>query len=129
MPEPRTILAHGIDLVEVARVRDLLARHGERFLSRVFTPAEQAHGKGSRRYPEHLAARFAAKEATMKALGCGLANGVAWTDIEVLRLDDGRPMLHLHNAAAALAASQGTTAWHISLSHTDTHAIASVIAT
>lgn len=122
------IVAHGVDLVEVARVRDLLSRHGGRFLNRVFTPGEQAHGRDSRRYAEHLAARFAAKEATMKALGTGWAGGLAWSDVEVVSERDGSPTLRLHHAAAAMAAARGIRAWHVSLSHTAEYAVASVIA-
>lgn len=122
------IVGHGIDLVEIARIAEVLGRHEERFLERVFTPSEQAYRADSRRRTEHLAARFAAKEAAMKALGTGLASGITWTDIEVAGGPSGSPVLRLHGRAAEVAAGLGITSWHLSLSHTDSHAIASVIA-
>lgn len=121
-----TTLVHGIDLVCVARIAQLVDRHGDRFLNRVFTARERARGEGSRRWPEHLAARFAAKEAVFKALGTGF-DGLSWTDAEVVSLPTGEPTLALHGRAAAAAASRGVTIWLITLSHTSHHAIASVI--
>lgn len=122
------IVGHGIDLVENARIAAVLADHEERFLERVFTLAEQAYRADSRRRTEHLAARFAAKEAAMKALGTGLASGITWTEVEVQSGPTGAPTLRLHGRAAEVAAGLGITTWHLSLSHTDTHAMASVIA-
>jgi phosphopantetheine--protein transferase-like protein len=78
------ILGHGIDLVEIARIQRMLADHGERFLERCFTPAEREYAEPARRREEHLAARFAAKEAVLKAMGTGLDDGLAWTEIEDL---------------------------------------------
>jgi len=121
-------LAHGIDIVEIARFGELLDHHPERARARLFTGGELSYARGKKRETEHLAARFAAKEAVLKALGTGWADGLAWTDVEVTRDDAGRPGLALHNRAAQLAAERGITSWLISLSHTDTHAIASVIA-
>jgi holo-[acyl-carrier protein] synthase len=120
-------VAHGIDIVEIARFAALLDRHPDRARARLFTPAELAYAAGKKRELEHLAARFAAKEAALKALGTGWADGLAWTDVEVTRDHAGRPGLVLHNRAAVLAAERGISSWLISLSHTDTHAIASVI--
>jgi len=122
------IVGHGIDLVETARIAEVLGNHQERFLERVFTAAEQAYRADSRRRVEHLAARFAAKEAVMKALGTGLASGITWTEIEVQTEPTGAPGLRLHGRAAEVAAGLGITSWHLSLSHTDSHAIASVMA-
>ncbi|MFN0131571.1 MAG: holo-ACP synthase [Phycisphaerales bacterium] len=122
------MLAHGIDIVEVARIADMLNRHGERFLERCFTPDEVRQSAGRRRRHEHLAARFAAKEAAMKALGTGWSAAVAWTDIEVAAEPSGRPTLRLHRGAADLADRLGLHRWALSLSHTDSLAIASVIA-
>lgn len=122
------IVGHGVDIVEVQRIARLLREHGDRFLNRCFTPAEQAHGRGTRRYAEHLAARFAAKEAALKALGTGLTCGISWKDIEVVSEPSGRPALRLSGAAAARAREIGAERWTISLSHTETHALASVIA-
>lgn len=122
------IVGHGVDLVEVSRIAKLLEEHGEQFLERCFTAEERVYGKGSRRYAEHLAARFAAKEATFKALGTGLSEGLAWTDIRVVNEASGKPTLDLHRAARDLAIRIGADQWWISLSHTDEHAMASVIA-
>jgi holo-[acyl-carrier protein] synthase len=122
------IAGHGIDLVEVDRIARMIADHGEHFLSRCFTAAEREHGAGSKREAEHLAARFAAKEAALKALGTGLTHGISWTDIEVIRHPSGQPTIRLRGEAAAIAARLGIGQWHLSLSHTATHAIASVIA-
>lgn len=121
------IVGHGIDLVETARIASMLERHGERFLARVFTPEEQAHGRGSRRYAEHLAARFAAKEAAGKALGTGISGGIGWTDLEVVRGADGRPTMRVHGPAGARAAALGVQEWHLSLSHAGGFAAASVV--
>lgn len=122
------ILAHGIDIVSVPRIAEMIERHGDRFLRRCFTEAERAYAMNSRRAPEHFGARFAAKEATMKALGTGWAHGLAWTDIEVARLPTGQPALALSGVAADEAQRLGITRWLISLSHTDDYAAASVIA-
>jgi holo-[acyl-carrier protein] synthase len=122
------IIAHGIDLVEVSRIAEMLERHGERFKERVFTAAEMQHAEGKRRESEHLAARFAAKEAVFKALGTGWSGGVAWTDVEVVRLPSGQPSLKVTGRAAEIAAQLGIREWHISITHTDAHAMASVIA-
>jgi holo-[acyl-carrier protein] synthase len=122
------IIGHGVDLVEIQRLRELLARHPERFLERVFCPGERARGAGTSRHAEHLAARFAAKEAVLKALSTGTV-GVGWQDIEVVSLESGAPTILLHGRGAEHARSLGITRWHVSLSHTRTMAIASVIAT
>lgn len=122
------LVGHGIDLVEVARIARLLADHPERFRERCFTPAEQAYAKSSARETEHLAARFAAKEAVLKALGTGLRHGIAWTDIEVVNDASGRPMITLSGEAANAAVRLGIRSWAISLSHTGSMAIASVLA-
>ncbi len=121
------IICHGIDLVPVARIAKMVADHNDRFLERCFTPAERAYNADSRRYHEHLAARFAAKEAVMKALGTGLADGICWTDIEVVRGAAGQPGLQLSGKAAIVAATLGIHHWVFSLTHTDELAMASVI--
>jgi holo-[acyl-carrier protein] synthase len=122
-------LAHGIDLTEVARIGRMVAEHGDSFLSRCFTEPERAYAGDRKRRDEHLAARFAAKEAVLKALGTGWSNGIAWTDVEVVLLPSGQPTVHLSGRAAEVAAGRGITAWLLSLSHTETHAVASVIGT
>ena len=122
------IVGHGVDLAPVARIAAMRARHGERFLTRVFTPAERAYALDRpRRADEHLAARFAAKEAALKALGTGLTGGIRWTDVAVEREDAG-PRLELTGAAAAAAERIGAVRWHVSLSHAGGMALASVIA-
>lgn len=122
------ILGHGIDIVEIDRIREMLAHHENRFLARCFTLAEQAHSAGRKRRDEHLAARFAAKEAVYKALGTGQTAGIAWTDIEVVSEPSGRPKLRLHNKAQEVSMGLGITEWHLSLSHSHQAAVASVIA-
>lgn len=120
--------AHGVDLVSVHRIAEMLRDHGERFEARCFTADESAYaGSMPRRRAEHLAARFAAKEAVLKALGTGLSGGIAWTDIEVVRDGAGRPGLRLTGAAAEHADRLGIKSWLISLSHAGESALASVI--
>ena len=125
------ILGTGVDLAEVARVRAALenARTGARFRARVFTAGEQAYceERGRGRY-ESYAARFAAKEATMKALGVGWGRHAGWLDIEVVRASGGRPELVLAGSAAARAAVLGVGRFHLALTHTAETALAQVIA-
>lgn len=118
-------LTSGIDLFEIERMQQAIQRYGERFLRRVFTPHELAEVGDN---PASLAARFAAKEAVAKALGCGIGV-VSWQEIEIQRGERRQPVLHLHGAAANLAAELGLDAWSVSLSHTQTHAVAMVVAT
>jgi len=121
-----TVIGVGVDLCEVERLRRTLARTPG-FATRVYTDAERDHC-GRRRDPaEGLAARFAAKEAVLKALGRGLG-ACSFRDIEVVRAASGAPSLALHGSAARLAAEHGVTAWHVSLTHTATMAEAVVIA-
>jgi holo-[acyl-carrier protein] synthase len=122
------IVGHGIDLVEIPRIRRMLADHGERFLERCFTGAEREYAEPARRREEHLAARFAAKEAVLKALGTGLDDGIAWTEIEVTRDGRGRPGIRLTGRAERLAREKGIDDWLVSLAHTASSAAASVIA-
>ncbi len=123
------IVGHGIDIVETARIARMLQEHGERFLSRCFTEAERhyAQGEGKRRQVEHLAGRFAAKEAIFKVLGTGWSGGVAWHEAEVVRQAGGAPAVVLHGRTAEVAAGLGITQWLISISHIQTHATASAI--
>lgn len=113
----------GVDAVDVGRFRAVLGRR-PRIGDRLFTDAEQRDGSGD---PERLAARFAAKEATMKALGRGIGS-VGWHDVEVVRGPGGAPTLRLTASAAALAQRLGVARWHVSLTHTDTVAVAMVVA-
>ncbi|MHC4948180.1 MAG: holo-ACP synthase [Planctomycetota bacterium] len=124
-----SIVGLGVDLVDVDRIERMLAEHGERFVDRCFTPAERAYAEaGDRRRPERYAARFACKEAALKALGTGWRSGIAWTDVGVVTEPSGRPRLVVTGEAARIAAGLGIVAWHVSLSHTDRAATATVIA-
>jgi len=114
-------------MVEVARIRAAVERFGDRFLSRVFTPEEVRYCISKANSAERLAARFAAKEAGMKAVGTGLRLGVTWHDVEVVRQPGGRPELRLTGKLADFAARLGCKHLHLSLSHTADHAIAFVI--
>ena len=121
------IVGHGIDLVEDARIARMVEEHGDRFLERIFTAGERADSGGAARV-ERLAARFAAKEAVLKALGTGWRGGIAWTDVEVVREASGRPTVRLAGEARTIAAGLGIDSWHLSLSHSGGFSIASAIA-
>jgi holo-[acyl-carrier protein] synthase len=121
------IVGTGIDITEVPRVAESIARFGQRFLSRVFTDEERRYCDSKANRVERYAARFAAKEAAMKALGTGWSRGVRWRDIEVFRQPGSRPTIRFHGKAAAFAARLGATNVALSLSHTTDQAIASVI--
>jgi holo-[acyl-carrier protein] synthase len=122
------ILGHGIDIVETARVKRLVDEHGQRFLDRCFTPAEQDYcARSPKRYYEHLAGRFAAKEAVLKVLGTGWRGGIMWTDIEVLKETSGQPKIKLTGECERIARELGIVRWHLSISHIETHATASAI--
>ena len=121
------IKAHGVDIVETARLQEAIDRHGQAFLDRVFTPDELAYCIGKKREIEHLAGRFAAKEAVLKVLGTGWTNGIAWTDVEVLRDDDGAPSIRLQGRCREIADGQGLQKILVSLSHTESMAMASAI--
>jgi holo-[acyl-carrier protein] synthase len=122
------IVGHGIDIVETARIRKLVDQHGQHFLDRVFTAAEQAYcNRNPKRYYEHLAGRVAAKEAVLKVLGTGWRGGIAWTDIEVARESSGQPRALLSGECERIAAKMKIARWHLSISHIETHATASAI--
>ena len=123
------IIAVGVDVVEVDRIKNAVdhPRWGERFRARVYTADEIAYCLKRRHYAESFAARFAAKEGVMKALGTGLSDGIGWRDIEVVR-DSGRPTITLHGRATGHGTAIGVSRWHLSLSHTATYAVAYVIA-
>ncbi len=122
------IVGTGTDLIEILRVAESIERYGERFLQRIYTPAEIAYCRRKKHNAaESFAARFAAKEAGAKALGTGIAKGVAWSEIEVIHLPGGRPALRLHGRAAERAAKMGITEAHVSLSHSRDLAIAVVV--
>jgi holo-[acyl-carrier protein] synthase len=122
------IITHGIDITDVARVATMLESHGDNFINRCFTKIEQeaADVSSKEMRAERFAARYAAKEAVLKALGTGLSGGIAWVDIGVWR-EDGPPMIALTGRAAEIAEKQGITEWRLSLSHAGGMAMASVI--
>lgn len=121
------ILGTGIDLAEVDRIRRSIERYGRRFLERVFTPGEIAYvEKKANRY-ERYAARFAAKEAGMKAIGTGWKKGVRWQDFEVANLPGGKPTLRFRGKAEEIARSLGVRFASLSLTHTRSAALAQVI--
>lgn len=118
------MLTTGVDIIEIPRIKQVLDRYGQRFLNRVFTPAEIAYCRG--RAP-NLAGRFAAKEAAMKALGTGV-RGVSWKDIEVIRADSGAPSLRLHGRAEKRAERLQVGEMSLSISHSREYAVAFVVA-
>lgn len=121
------IVGTGIDIVEVPRIGQSIERFGERFLKRVFTESEIRYCESKANRVERYAARFAAKEAAMKAIGTGLRGGVSWQDFEVGREAGGRPTMRLHRKAEQVAQSLGARRSHLSVSHTEGHAVAYVV--
>lgn len=121
------ILGSGVDLCEVPRIEAAIARYGKRFLERIFTPKEIAYADSKVNRSERFAARFAAKEAGMKALGTGWRGGIAWRDFEVVNLPSGRPTLRFHGRAAEIAGRLGVKHVALSITHTKEQALAMVI--
>jgi holo-[acyl-carrier protein] synthase len=121
------VLGIGTDLMEIARIQESIARFGDRFLQRIFTPAEIAYCQRKKNAAESFAARFAAKEATAKALGTGISYGVSWLEIEVAREPSGRPFLVLTGRAAQRAQQLGVTGTSLSLTHSRDTALAVVV--
>ncbi len=121
------VIAHGVDLVDTNRLAEMLQRHGDRAMERLFTEAERAYCCGRKRELEHLAGRFAAKEAVLKVIGTGWREGIAWTDIEVVNERSGQPRVHLRGRVAEIAAQRGIARILISISHIETHAMASAL--
>src|ERR1700676_5367754 len=121
------IIGTGIDIAEVPRIQQAIERFGDRFLQRICTAGEMRYGDSKANRAERYAARFAAKEAAMKALGTGWNHGVRWRDCEVMRLPGGRPTITFHGTAAEVAARLGVKNAALSLSHTAEQAIAQVI--
>ena len=118
---------HGIDLVDISRIENLLQRHPQRFLQRVFTHAELKYCSQHRFQGERLAGRFAVKEAVMKMLGTGWSGGVAWTDIETINDPSGRPEVHLSGKVARIARKMGIEQTVVSITHTRDLAVASAV--
>ncbi len=121
------IVGTGIDIAEVPRIQQSIERFGDRFLLRIYTEGEMRYCDGKANRAERYAARFAAKEAAMKALGTGWNHGVRWRDCEVVRLPGGRPTIKFHGKAAEFAAKLGVKNTALSISHTVDQAIAQVI--
>jgi len=121
------IVGLGIDLAEVDRIRNAIERHGRRFTDRIYTVAEIAYVERKANRYERYAARFAAKEAAMKAIGSGWRRGVRWQDFEVANLPTGRPTLRFHGVAAQIADSLGVRNIVLSLTHTAEQGLAIVI--
>ena len=116
-------LRTGVDLIEISRIEEVVARHGKHYLERIYTPAElEQCGKRA----ESLAGRFAAKEAVAKALGCGIGD-ITWKEIEVLGDERNAPILTLHGAAEQLAKEMELTTWSVSISHSQSHSVAMAV--
>ena len=121
------IVGLGVDITEVDRIEAAVARHGDAFLKRLFTPAEIAYCRKHRNCAERFAGRFAAKEATMKALGTGWTRGVRWVDIEIIREPSGKPTLKLSGATRAIADRLGVKNIALTITHDGNTALAQVI--
>jgi holo-[acyl-carrier protein] synthase len=121
------IIGIGIDLIEIERIRSIYLRHKARFADRILTAAEQAYVFQHADPGARLAGRWAAKEAALKALGTGLAQGIRWRDVEILPDENGKPILTFHAKAAARAAVLSAKYFHVSITHDQTTAFAQVI--
>jgi len=121
------IVGLGVDITEVGRIQSAIETSGERFLRRIYTPAERAYCEQFKNKYERFAGRFAAKEAAMKALGTGWRRGVRWVDFEVVRETGGRPTISLGGAAKEIAAQLGVQRISLSITHTAAQALAQVI--
>lgn len=122
------IILHGIDLVDCSRIKQMLGRHRQNFLDRVFTKAEQAYAKKGKNRIEKLAGRFAVKEAVLKLLGTGWRGKIKWTDIEVVNDAAGQPEIKLTGEVARIAKKAGIKQLSVSITHTADFAIASAVA-
>jgi len=122
------IIAHGIDLVDCPRIEEMMERHGERFVKRVFTAAEQTYAEANKNMVEKLAGRFAAKEAVLKLMGTGWRGKIAWTDIEITNNAAGQPEVALSGEVKKIAEELGMGHISISITHTANFAIASAVA-
>lgn len=123
-----SIIAHGIDLVDCPRIESMLQRHGQNFLDKVFTAAEQKYASAGKNKVEKLSGRFAAKEAVLKLIGTGWRGKIAWTDIEVVNDDMGKPTVNIYGEVDRIAKSLGIHQISISITHTANFVIASAVA-
>jgi len=121
------VINQGIDIVECDRMRDITDRYGDRFLHRVFTDKELQYCMPRKRKWEHLAGRFAAKEAILKVLGTGWRDKIAWTDMEIVNLPGGQPQVTLTGESKEICKKLGITKILLSISHTENYAVASAI--
>jgi holo-[acyl-carrier protein] synthase len=122
------IIAHGIDLVDFPRIKDMVEQHGKRFVNRVFTATEQAYAEANKSRIEKLAGRFAAKEAILKLMGTGWRGKIAWTDIEIVNNPAGQPEVTLTGEVEKIANRLGIKRISVSITHTANFAIASAVA-
>ena len=122
------IIAHGIDLVDCPRIEQMMQRHGERFLNRVFTISEQTYAQKNKNFVEKLAGRFAAKEAILKLMGTGWRGKIAWTDMEITNNPAGQPGVKLSGEVKEIAEKLGIGHISVSITHTANFAIASAVA-
>jgi holo-[acyl-carrier protein] synthase len=122
------IVAHGIDLVDCPRIEKMIQRHGDRFIKKVFTAAEQAYAEANKNKIEKLAGRFAAKEAVLKLMGTGWRGKIAWTDIEIINNSAGQPEVTLDGEVKKIAEKLGVKHISVSITHTANFAIASAVA-
>ncbi len=122
------LIGIGTDIIEVARIGEMIEKHDELFLRRVYTPLEIEYCGGRKSALQHYAGRWAAKEAALKALGTGWSRGIKWTDMEVSNLMGGKPELRIHGVASDIAEEMGIQEMQISISHCQSYAVAYVIA-
>jgi len=122
-----SVLGIGVDLVECARIERSLDRFGEKFLHRIFTKGEIEYSMSMKFPARHLAARFAAKEAVSKAFGTGIGKSMGWRDIDVHKKPSGEPFLVFAGGAEKLAKERGVTNALITLSHSEQHAVATIV--
>ncbi len=121
------ILGTGLDIVEVARIKEMYEKFGERLLHRILRPSEIAYCLSHKNSAIYLAARFSAKEAVSKAFGTGIGRDLGWQDIEILRKDSGEPCVRMHGKGLVLLETRGAKVVHLTLSHTQLHAVAMAI--
>jgi len=121
------IVGIGIDLIEPERIQAIYARHQQRFLQRILTETERAYVLRHAEPSQRIAGRWAAKEAAFKALGTGLASGIGWKDAEIINESSGKPTLIFHGKASERAAELGATLFHITITHSNSLAMAQVI--
>ena len=121
------IVGMGIDITEIGRIEAAISRHGRAFLERIFTASEIAYCERHRNRAERFAGRFAAKEAVSKAFGTGIGKAMGWRDIDIRKKPSGEPFLIFSGGAKELAQQRGVTTALITLSHTEQHAMATVV--